>query len=84
VIVQAQTYQISLNYILYCSTVKLVRLIFVLRISRSSTTETGQSCGFGFVTMSTFEKADKAIEMFNRYVSSFLSFHLLLLNRFIH
>ncbi|KAL6859178.1 hypothetical protein ACP4OV_018180 [Aristida adscensionis] len=29
--------------------------------------ETGQSRGFGFVTMSTIEEADKAIEMFNRY-----------------
>ncbi|NP_001149184.1 uncharacterized protein LOC100282806 [Zea mays] len=29
--------------------------------------ETGQSRGFGFVTMSTVEEADKAIEMFNRY-----------------
>ncbi|BAT06660.1 28 kDa ribonucleoprotein, chloroplastic [Oryza sativa Japonica Group] len=29
--------------------------------------ETGQSRGFGFVTMSTIEEADKAIEMLNRY-----------------
>ncbi|XP_066331122.1 28 kDa ribonucleoprotein, chloroplastic-like [Miscanthus floridulus] len=29
--------------------------------------ETGQSRGFGFVTMNTIEEADKAIEMFNRY-----------------
>ncbi|KAJ3687503.1 hypothetical protein LUZ61_016667 [Rhynchospora tenuis] len=29
--------------------------------------ETDQSRGFGFVTMSTVEEADKAIEMFNRY-----------------
>ncbi|OEL26138.1 28 kDa ribonucleoprotein, chloroplastic [Dichanthelium oligosanthes] len=29
--------------------------------------ETGQSRGFGFVTMSTIEEADKAIETFNRY-----------------
>ncbi|KAL5667845.1 hypothetical protein ACJX0J_020066, partial [Zea mays] len=29
--------------------------------------ETGQSRGFGFVTMSTVEEADKAIEMFSRY-----------------
>ncbi|XP_015695967.1 28 kDa ribonucleoprotein, chloroplastic-like [Oryza brachyantha] len=29
--------------------------------------ETGQSRGFGFVTMSTVEEADKAIEMLNRY-----------------
>ncbi|KAJ6824994.1 28 kDa ribonucleoprotein, chloroplastic-like [Iris pallida] len=29
--------------------------------------ETGQSRGFGFVTMSTIEEADKAVEMFNRY-----------------
>ncbi|RLM60477.1 uncharacterized protein C2845_PM14G21120 [Panicum miliaceum] len=29
--------------------------------------ESGQSRGFGFVTMSTIEEADKAIEMFNRY-----------------
>ncbi|KAL5222727.1 hypothetical protein ABZP36_027440 [Zizania latifolia] len=29
--------------------------------------ETGQSRGFGFVTMATVEEADKAIEMLNRY-----------------
>uniref|UniRef100_A0A0D9XAT4 RRM domain-containing protein n=1 Tax=Leersia perrieri TaxID=77586 RepID=A0A0D9XAT4_9ORYZ len=29
--------------------------------------ETGQSRGFGFVTMNTIEEADKAIEMLNRY-----------------
>uniref|UniRef100_M8CZ14 31 kDa ribonucleoprotein, chloroplastic n=1 Tax=Aegilops tauschii TaxID=37682 RepID=M8CZ14_AEGTA len=29
--------------------------------------ESGQSRGFGFVTMSTIEEADKAIETFNRY-----------------
>lgn len=29
--------------------------------------ETGQSRGFGFVTMSTVEEADKAVEMFHRY-----------------
>jgi hypothetical protein len=28
---------------------------------------------FGFVTMITVEEANKAIEMFNQYVSSFLS-----------
>lgn len=27
------------------------------------------SRGFGFVTMSTVEEAEKAVEMFNRYVS---------------
>jgi nucleolin len=32
--------------------------------------ESGQSRGFGFVTMSTVEEADKAIEMFDQYVSS--------------
>lgn len=31
--------------------------------------ETGQSRGFGFVTMSTVEEADKAVEMFHRHVS---------------
>ena len=35
--------------------------------------ETGQSRGFGFVTMSTIEEADKAIETFNRYVSAYQS-----------
>jgi RNA recognition motif-containing protein len=33
--------------------------------------ETDRSCGFGFVTMSTVEEAEKAVEMFNRYVSNF-------------
>ena len=33
--------------------------------------ETDQSRGFGFVTMSTVEEADKAVEMFDRYVSCF-------------
>lgn len=31
--------------------------------------ETDQSRGFGFVTMSTVEEAEKAVELFNRYVS---------------
>ncbi|KAK9104296.1 hypothetical protein Scep_021140 [Stephania cephalantha] len=31
--------------------------------------QTDQSRGFGFVTMSTVEEAEKAVEMFNRYVS---------------
>lgn len=31
--------------------------------------QTDQSRGFGFVTMSTIEEADKAVEMFHRYVS---------------
>lgn len=30
--------------------------------------ETDQSRGFGFVTMSSVEEADKAVEMFHRYV----------------
>ncbi|KAK9221528.1 hypothetical protein WN944_009955 [Citrus x changshan-huyou] len=34
--------------------------------------ETDRSTGFGFVTMSTVEEAEKAVEMFNRYVSFFL------------
>lgn len=32
--------------------------------------ETDQSRGFGFVTMSTVEEAETAVEKFNRYVSS--------------
>lgn len=34
--------------------------------------ETDRSTGFGFVTMSTVEEAEKAVEMVNRYVSFFL------------
>lgn len=30
--------------------------------------ETDQSRGFGFVTMSSVEEAEKAVEMFHRYV----------------
>lgn len=30
---------------------------------------TYQSCGFGFVTMSTVEEAERAVTMFHRYVS---------------
>lgn len=43
--------------------------------------ETDQSRGFGFVTMSTVEEAEKAVEMFNRYVSCLVSriFFLLIL-----
>lgn len=40
---------------------------FILQIIGNR--ETGQSRGFGFVTMSTVEEADKAVEMFHRYVS---------------
>lgn len=38
--------------------------------------ETDQSRGFGFVTMSSVEEAEKAVEMFHRYVGvkSFLLF----------
>lgn len=32
---------------------------------------TDQSRGFGFVTMSTEEEAERAVEMFHRYVSSY-------------
>lgn len=31
--------------------------------------DTNESRGFGFVTMSSVEEAEKAVEMFNRYVS---------------
>lgn len=31
--------------------------------------ETDRSRGFGFVTMSTVEEAEKAVDTFNRYVS---------------
>lgn len=31
--------------------------------------ETDQSRGFGFITMSTVEEAEKAVELFHRYVS---------------
>ncbi|WZZ76047.1 hypothetical protein YC2023_087417 [Brassica napus] len=34
--------------------------------------ETDQSRGFGFVTMSTVEEAETAVEKFNRYVSSYV------------
>lgn len=39
--------------------------------------QTDQSRGFGFVTMSTVEEAEKAVEMFSRYVSCFLDDSLL-------
>ncbi|KAL9454712.1 hypothetical protein AB3S75_010172 [Citrus x aurantiifolia] len=32
------------------------------------TRETDRTTGFGFVTMSTVEEAEKAVEMFNRYI----------------
>lgn len=35
------------------------------------------SRGFGFVTMSTVEEAEKAVEIFNRYVSIPLQFIIL-------
>lgn len=38
--------------------------------------ETDQSRGFGFVTMSTVEEAEKAVEMFHRYVSTLFFFFL--------
>lgn len=34
--------------------------------------DTGESRGFGFVTMSTVEEAEKAVEMFHKYVSLLL------------
>jgi nucleolin len=42
--------------------------------------ETDRSRGFGFVTMSTVEEADKAVEMFNRYVSNFMKLVILTFN----
>ncbi|GFZ11983.1 chloroplast RNA-binding protein 31B [Actinidia rufa] len=43
----------------------------LLRLQRLFTTgETDQSRGFGFVTMSTVAEAEKAVEMFHRYVFS--------------
>jgi nucleolin len=30
---------------------------------------TGQSCGYGFVTMSTVQEAEKAVELYHRHVS---------------
>lgn len=36
--------------------------------------DTDQSRGFGFVTMSTVEEAEQAVEKFNRYVSFQLFF----------
>lgn len=41
--------------------------------------ETDRSRGFGFVTMSTVEEAEKAVEMFNRYVSCFCKVLLLVI-----
>lgn len=41
----------------------LTRLV-LLRFPR----ETDRSTGFGFVTMSTVEEAEKAVEMVNRYI----------------
>jgi RNA recognition motif-containing protein len=31
--------------------------------------ETGLSCGYGYVTMSTVQEAEKALELYNRRVS---------------
>lgn len=31
--------------------------------------ETGQSCGYGFVTMSTVQEAEKAVKIFHHSVS---------------
>jgi len=42
--------------------------------------DTDRSRGFGFVTMSTVEEAEKAVEKFNGYVSSYHLFFILMLN----
>lgn len=39
--------------------------------------ETDRSRGFGFVSMSTVEEAEKAVDMFNRYVSPGFLFSLM-------
>jgi len=38
--------------------------------------DTDRSRGFGFVTMSTVEEAEKAVEKFNSYVSSYHLFFI--------
>lgn len=46
----------------YASVLKLLYQVIYNR-------ETDQSRGFGFVTMSTVEEAEKAVELYNGYVS---------------
>lgn len=57
--------------------IKLLKFCLFLRFQVIYNRDTERSRGFGFVSMSSVEEADKAVELFNSYVSFFILFVLL-------